>query len=147
MRTEDRISSFGLLILRLVVGVIFTLHGAQKLFQGGLPRFADSLARMGIPAPSVAAVMVAMVEFVGGVLLMVGMLTRPAAARVALDMVVAIVGVHLPRGFFNQAGGMEFPLSLLAANVALVCLGAGAWSVDGWLHAGHGSSTETRTPL
>ncbi len=137
-------SNVGLLVLRIAVGAIFVIHGGQKLFEGGLPRFATLLTRLHVPMPPVAAVLVALVEFVGGVLLVVGLFSRPAAALIACDMAVAILGVHVPRGFFNAGGGVEFPLMLLAANVSLVFLGAGAWSMDGWLHAGHAGLRESR---
>ncbi len=139
----NRFENVGLLVLRLAVGVIFALHGGQKLFQGGLPRFAELLTRLHVPAPPVAAVVVALVEFAGGVLVVFGLFTRPAAVLIACDMAVAIFGVHLPRGFFNP-GGIEFPLILLAANIALACLGAGAWSADAWLHGGPTASRESR---
>jgi putative oxidoreductase len=141
--TQNRFSNLGLLVLRLTVGVIFAIHGGQKLFTGGLPRFGEMLTRLHVPAPSVAAVLVALVEFAGGVLLVLGLFARPAAALIAIDMVVAMLAVHLPRGFFNP-GGVEFPLILFASNVALVCLGAGAWSMDAWLHGGAGRSESDR---
>ncbi len=142
----NRFENAGLLVLRLTAGVIFALHGGQKLFTGGLPRFAELLTRLHVPAPPMAAVLVALVEFAGGVLLVTGLFVRPAAALIAADMAVAMLGVHLPRGFFNP-GGIEFPLILFAANVALVGLGAGAWSLDGWLHSGRSGPREPRTVL
>ena len=143
---SNRSANLGLLVLRVTAGIIFAMHGGQKLFQAGLPRFATLLTNLGVPAPSVAAVLVALVEFVGGVLLVLGLFVRPAAALVAIDMVVALLGVHLRRGFFNP-GGIEFPLILLAANLALVCLGAGAWSMDGWLHSDRAGSGQSRPVL
>jgi len=132
---SSRSTSLGLFVLRLMAGIIFLMHGGQKLVEGGLPRFAVLLTQLHIPLPAVAAVLVALVEFVGGVLLVLGLFARPAAALIAIDMGVAILVVHLRRGFFNP-GGVEFPLILFAANFAIVCLGAGAWSMDGWLHSG-----------
>jgi putative oxidoreductase len=136
---SSRSTSLGLFVLRLTAGIVFLMHGGQKLVEGGLPRFAVMLTQLHIPLPAVAAVLVALVEFVGGVLLVLGLFARPAAALVAIDMVVAMLAVHLRRGFFNP-GGVEFPLILFAANVAIVCLGAGAWSMDGWLHSGRSES-------
>ena len=103
----NRVASLGLLVLRLVVGILFALHGAQKLFTGMLPGFGSSLTRMGVPLPNVAAVLVAFVEFIGDVLLIAGLFTRVAAALIAIDMVFAIFLVHLRRGFFNQGGGFR----------------------------------------
>jgi putative oxidoreductase len=133
-------------MLRGVVGVVFVVHGGQKLFVTGLPRFAEMLTQLGVPMPPVAAVVVALVECVGGVLLILGLFTRPAAALVAIDMVVAILVVHWRRGFFNP-GGFEYPLTLLAANLALVFLGAGAWSMDGWIHSGPTTSGSSNAAL
>lgn len=130
---QSRTASLGLLVLRIVVGVIFAIHGAQKLFTGMLPDFAAYLTRMGIPLPDVAAVLVAFVEFGGGILLIFGLFTRVAATLIAIDMIVAILKVHLRRGFFNPSG-FEYPLTLFAVNFAFVYLGAGAWSLDRWLH-------------
>lgn len=138
-------ASLGLLVLRLTVGIIFVMHGGQKLFTAGLPRFGVLLAQLHVPVPAVAAVLLALVEFVGGVVLVLGLFARPAAALIAIEMVVATLAVHLRRGFFNP-GGVEFPLVLFAANFALVCLGAGAWSMDGWMHSDAGRS-ESRSVL
>lgn len=130
-------ASLGLLLLRVMVGLVFVIHGGQKLFVFGLPRFASSLAQMGVPAPPAAAVVVTLVEFVGGALLIVGLFARPAAVLIAVDMLVAVLLVHLRRGFFNP-GGFEYPLTLMVANLVLALLGAGAWSVDGWVHRDRG---------
>ncbi len=136
----------GLLVLRLAVGAVFAIHGGQKLFEGVLPGFAAFLASLHVPIPAVAAVLVALVEFVGGVLLVIGLFARPAAVLIAADMTVAVLAVHLPQGFFNPRG-FEYPLTLFAVNVALACLGAGAWSMDGWVHSGHAADRESRPVL
>ncbi len=133
---QNASASLGLLLLRVMVGIVFVIHGGQKLFAVGLPRFAESLTHMGVPAPSVAAVVVTLVEFVGGALLIVGLFARVAAVLIVVDMLVAVLLVHLPRGFFNP-GGFEYPLTLLVANLALALLGAGAWSIDGWVRRDH----------
>jgi putative oxidoreductase len=136
---QNRSASSGLLILRVMVGAVFVVHGGQKLLVTGLPRFAEMLTQLGVPMPPVAAVVVALAECVGGVLLILGLFARPAAAVVAIDMVVAVLTVHLRRGFFNP-GGLEYPLTLLAADLALMLLGAGAYSMDGWIHSGRTTS-------
>ena len=74
-----------------------------------------------------------LVEFIGGAALVLGLLTRWAAALNAFDMLVAILLVHMKNGFFDQNHGVEFPLTLLAACVALTMLGPGSLSVDGAL--------------
>ncbi len=128
---QNRWANWGLLILRVVVGAVFVMHGGQKLFAHGLPGFTVMLTDLGIPWPAFAAVVVALVEFAGGVLLVAGLFVRPVAALIAADMVVAILKVHLPNGFFLP-GGYEFALTELGASLALILLGAGAWSIDGW---------------
>jgi putative oxidoreductase len=112
----------GLVPLRLAVGLTFVVHGAQKLFVFGLGGAAGFMAKVGIPLPSVAAVVVTAVEVLGGLALILGLGTRLAAALLAFEMFVAILTVRLKMGF---VGGYEFELTLLAASLSLVLLGAG----------------------
>jgi putative oxidoreductase len=111
------------------VGIVFLLHGGQKLFVWGFGGVAAFRGEIGIPAPMLAAVVVTLVEFLGGLALLLGLFTRWVAIPLAVDMVVAILTVHLPNGFFLPKG-FEYPLTLLAANVSLVLLGSGQASVD-----------------
>jgi len=124
--------SWGLTILRLVVGIVFLAHGAQKVFVLGHGGVTGMLASIRIPLPSVMAVVLMAVEFLGGAALVLGLLTRWAAALIGFDMIIAILAVHLKGGFFSPKG-VEFPLTLLAACIALVMVGPGAASVDGAL--------------
>ncbi len=120
--------SLGIAVLRVAVGVIFAAHGVQKLLLG-FATVARNFAALGIPASDVAAVGVTLVEFIGGLMVMLGLFTRPAAVLLAIDMAVAIAVVHLKAGLFLPRG-FEFPLALLAASVALALTGPGAFALD-----------------
>lgn len=123
--------SLGLLVLRVVVGAIFAAHGAQKIFEFTLPGTIGSFAGMGVPLPEIAGPVVAFVELIGGILLILGLLTRPVAVLLAIDMIVALVAVHLPAGLWVGDGGYEFVAVLGAAALALALTGAGRFSLDG----------------
>jgi putative oxidoreductase len=114
--------NWGLVPLRLAVGLVFVVHGAQKLFVFGLGGTAGFMAKVGIPLPSVAAVVVTAVEILGGLALVLGLGTRLAAALLAFEMLIVILTVRLKAGFL---GGYEFEFTLFAASLSLVLLGAG----------------------
>ena len=128
MNTGSGLRSWGLALLRLVVGVIFVMHGWQKLSMG-FQNVAGFLGSVGIPLPTIAAVLLTLVEFVGGIALIFGVLTRYVAALLSIDTMVALITVHIKGGFF-AAKGVEFPLLLLVANLNLILAGAGALSVS-----------------
>lgn len=121
------------LVLRVVVGVIFVAHGAQKVFGAfggnGIGAFSVMIGKLGFVPPLLWAWIAALTEFVFGMCLILGVLPRLSAAMIAVDMLVAIVKVHGPHGFFAMNGGFEFPLLILASCVSLMLSGAGKISV------------------
>ncbi len=123
------LQGWGIAALRIVVGIVFLAHGGQKLFVWGFGAVAGGFGQIGIPAPMLAAVIVTLVEFLGGLALLLGLFTRWAAFPLAINMLGAILTVHLRAGFFLPEG-YEFALTLLAANVALALLGSGEASVE-----------------
>lgn len=129
--TDDHSKSYdlALLIMRLAVGVIFAAHGLQKLTEMGFAGVSGMLESMGVPAAGVLGPVLALGELLGGLGLIAGLLTRVAAAGLAIDMLGAMLLVHLPGGFFLPEG-IEFTLALLAANVAFLIAGAGRYSID-----------------
>lgn len=120
---------WGITVMRVVVGIVFLMHGGQKLFVWGFGGVAAFLGQVGVPAPMLAGVVITLIEFLGGLALLLGLFTRWIAIPLAIDMLVAIFAVHLRGGFFLP-NGYEFALTLLAANVALALLGSGEASVD-----------------
>jgi putative oxidoreductase len=130
---------FGLLVLRVVIGLILMGHGVQKLFGWfhgpGLKGFSAGTRRMGLRPALFWAAVAALGEFGGGLLLALGLLTPLGALGMMGAMFVAITRVHLPKGFWNSKGGIEFPLSLWTVGFALGLTGPGSFSLDhliGW---------------
>ena len=128
-RTETGRLDLALLILRVVVGVVFLAHGGQKLFVYGLDGVAGAFGQMGVPAAAITGPLTALVELLGGLALVAGLLTRLAGFGLAITMIGAIGFAHLTAGFFAP-NGVEFPLTLLAASVAFAVAGAGRFSLD-----------------
>lgn len=119
----------GIAVLRIIVGIVFTAHGGQKLFVYGFAGVAGAFAKMGVPMAGFMGPFVALLEFFGGLALIIGLLTRLAALGLACDMLGAILLVHLAGGFFLPAG-FEYALTLLFACICLMLAGPGSLSVD-----------------
>lgn len=132
-------SSWGPLALRIPVGLIFAAHGAQKLFGWfggyGLEGTGQWMGSIGLAPGYLMALLAGSAEFFGGLALVLGLLVRPAAAALAVAMLVAIFTVHIDKGLFVTNNGYEFGLALLAVAVSLVVTGAGRASLDAALAA------------
>jgi putative oxidoreductase len=134
-----------LTLLRVCLGLIFLAHGAQKVLgwfggQGFSATLGGFAHNFGIPAP--LAVLAILAEFLGGIGLLFGLLTRVAAFGITVVMAVAIFMVHAPHGFFmnwsgsQQGEGFEFHLMAIAIGITLMARGAGAWSLDRLIEKG-----------
>lgn len=138
-RTISTASGLDALPLRIGAGVIFTAHGAQKLFGWfggyGLEGTAGWMDSIGLSPGLPMATLAGSAEFFGGLLLIIGLLVRPTALVLAATMIVAIAAVHIGNGLFMANNGYEFGLALLAVSVALLFRGAGSLSVDRVLQA------------
>jgi len=125
---------FGLLVIRVALGLTLAAHGAQKLFGwfggGGLAGTGGFFEQMGFRPGRVMALMAGLGEALGGLGIALGLLTPFAAALVLAVMTVAIVSVHLEKGFFSSNGGYEFPLLNAAVAFGLVFIGPGPLSFD-----------------
>ena len=134
-KTEQSLST---LPLRLVAGIIFTAHGAQKLFAWfggyGLDGTGQWMESIGLAPGYLMALMAGSAEFFGGLLLIAGFLTRPTSFVLATTMLVAIFTVHIDYGLFMTKNGYEFALSLLAITIALFIQGGGKYSIDEKVH-------------
>ncbi|HEY6654892.1 MAG TPA: DoxX family protein [Solirubrobacterales bacterium] len=123
-----------LLVLRLVVGLLFVGHGAQKLFGvfggGGLEGTAGMFDNIGLQPGWLHARAAGTAEFLGGALIALGLFTPFAAAALIGVMTTAVITVHARNGIWNTNQGYEFNVVLSAAVFALAGIGAGAWSLD-----------------
>lgn len=132
-------SGLGSLSLRIPIGIILAAHGAQKLFGWfggyGLEGTGQWMASVGLEPGYLMALLAGSAEFFGGLALIFGFLTRPAAIISAFTMFVAIFSVHISHGFFISNNGYEFALSLLAAALTLAIQGGGSASIDNLLSA------------
>src|SRR3954453_7799357 len=123
-----------LLVLRVVVGLLFVGHGAQKLFGvfggGGLEGTAGMFDNIGLRPAWLHARAAGTAEFLGGALLALGLFTPFAAAALIAVMTAAVITVHAPNGIWNTNQGYEFNPVMVAVAFALAGIGAGSWSLD-----------------
>ncbi len=121
--------SIGLTVLRVAAAAVFINHGRQKLFVYGFTGVTGAFTQMGVPFPGVMGPLIGLLEFFGGIALLIGVLTRLLAVAFVCDMLGAILLVQLKKGF----SGYELEFLLLASSLALVLTGGGRFSVDGLL--------------
>jgi putative oxidoreductase len=129
----------GLLILRVVLGLVFVGHGSQKLFGwfggSGLKGTSGWIGMMGFRPAWFWGLMAALAEFGGGTLLLLGLFSPLGSLGIIAAMLVAIIKVHWSKGFWNTKGGIEFPLVNLTAALVLGLTGPGAYAVDSVMSA------------
>lgn len=128
---------WGLVPIRIAVGIVFLMHGGQKAFVFGLSGTADIMDKLGLPVAVLCAAVVIVVELVGGLSILFGAFTRLFGALLAFEMVVAIIVARLHGGFFAPYG-YEFEMTLLAACITFALTGPGPVSVE---RLWHGSSS------
>lgn len=142
-------TNLGSLVLRVPVGIVLAAHGAQKLFGWfggyGLEGTGQWMASIGLEPGYLMAFMAGSAEFFGGLALIFGFLTRPAAAISAFTMLVAIFSVHFSNGLFMSNNGYEFALSLFAATLALTFQGGGSFAIDNMLSRQFGKYEKDQT--
>jgi putative oxidoreductase len=125
------------LVTRVVVGVIFVAHGWQK-FQNGIDATTRAMAGAGLPLPRVSAFLATWIEFIGGILLIAGLLVPLAGIVLALNMLGAIVFVTGKNGLFATENGWELPGALCVVSLLLAATGGGRYALD---HVWAGRST------
>lgn len=128
-QAASRFSRWGMLPLRVVVGLVFLMHGGQKLLIFGLGGTADIMEKLGLPLPLVCAAIVIILELVGGLAILLGVFARLAGALLAFEMLVAIMVARWHGGFFAPYG-YEFEFTLLGACLTFALNGPGRMSFE-----------------
>nr|WP_295974761.1 DoxX family protein [uncultured Bacillus sp.] len=127
----------GLLIIRLVIGILFIGHGAQKLFGWfgghGLQGTGGWFESIGMKPGVTMAIFAGSAELIGGILFALGLLTPLAALMIAGTMLMAIVKVHGANGLWVTSNGYEYNLTLIAVAVGVALIGPGQYAIDALL--------------
>jgi len=125
--------NLALVVLRCGLGIIFTGHGMQKAFGwfggpgvAGVEKFLNIL---GFSPVAFWAYCMIFVELAGGVCLILGVFPRISAALISILMIVAVLKVHLAKGFFMQSGGFEYNFLIVSVCLALILMGGGKYSL------------------
>jgi len=137
VRYLDRLQPLALLVMRISLGVIMVAHGYQNTFRH-LHDHVHMVASLGLPAW--LGYVSSLTELLGGLLILVGFFTRPAAFAVCIDLIVAIWKVHWHNGLMAEHG-YEFPLAIATIAFALIFFGGGQFAID---HVLRGGGTSTR---
>jgi putative oxidoreductase len=116
-------------LVRVVVGIMFLMHVWAK-FNAGAARVATNFGNYGLPMPDLFAYTAMGLELVGGVCLIIGLFTRFFAAALAIEMGIAFIVAHLPKGYSAGAGGYEYVLLIGVVLLAIAMRGGGPYSVD-----------------
>jgi putative oxidoreductase len=117
-------------LVRVIVGIMFVVHVTGKFHAGPAAIAANILAKNGIEPAMLWAYVIMFLESVGGVCLIVGLFTRFFAAALAIEMLVALLAFHLPKGYAAGGGGYEYVLLIGAACFLFAIRGGGPYSVD-----------------
>lgn len=129
--------NIGLLLIRLVIGVLFIGHGAQKLFGWfggyGLKGTGGWFESIGMKPGVTMALMAGLTELVGGVLFALGLVTPLGGIMIAATMVIAIAKVHGANGLWSTSNGYEYNLVLLAVTIGIALVGPGQYALDAFL--------------
>lgn len=124
------LTDLALLVARLVLGVVLVAHGWQKYNEWTVAGTGQSFAQMGIPAPGFSAALVTGVEIIGGVALILGLLTPVVAIVNGVSMFMAALLVHVEAGIFVEDGGYELVAAIFAGLIVLAACGGGRFSID-----------------
>lgn len=129
-RTSPVLGDVALLLARVALGFVLLAHGWQKYDEYTLDGTTAAFTDLGVPAPGAAALFATVVELVGGAALVLGLLTPVAAALNVVNLLGALVLVHVSNGVFVDDGGYELVLALIAGLLLVLALGAGRFSID-----------------
>ncbi|ODG94053.1 MULTISPECIES: DoxX family protein [Bacillaceae] len=129
--------NIGLLIIRLVIGLLFVGHSAQKLFGWfgghGLKGTGGWFESIGMKPGVTVALFAGLAELIGGILFTLGLLTPLAGIMIAVTMLMAIIKVHGPNGLWATANGYEYNLTLMSVAIGIALIGPGKYALDAFL--------------
>jgi putative oxidoreductase len=123
-------SDLAYLIVRVTAGLMLIPHGWPKVMAGASAVAANTLSRRGIEPALPLAYLIIALETIGGIMIAIGLFTRPVALLLVIEFLVIIFKAHLPAGYGVGAGGIEFPLMWGLILLAILLRGGGPWSLD-----------------